>query len=98
MDIVLEGTTTPITSLTIAEGDTVDLAALLDGGLAADRPVRWAIYVNDEAYASIDPLTGVLTGDAESVTDGETVTVIVTVLDDSNVSHQNNLQVTVTAP
>ncbi len=78
---------TPVTTVTVvgdssvSVGNTIDLDVLLDG-VAPDRPVRWAIYVNDAAYAEIDPLTGELTGLAA----GDAL-VIVTVLDDSNLSY-----------
>lgn len=66
--------------ITVAVGDTIDLDVLLDGA-APDRPVLWSVYVNQSAIAEINMLTGEVTGLSEG-----TATVIVTVLDDSNVS------------
>ncbi|MBG0786730.1 MAG: hypothetical protein H0S79_16665 [Anaerolineaceae bacterium] len=76
---------------TVEVGDSITLEVLLDGD-PADRPVLWAVYVNHSAIAEIDMHTGELTGLSAG-----TATVIVTVLDDGNVSF-DTYSVTVTAP
>jgi hypothetical protein len=78
----------PVTSVeitgptTVAVGDTIDLDVLLNGA-AADRPVLWSVYVNHSDLVDVDLLTGEVTGEQAG-----TATVIVTILDDSNVSHK----------
>jgi hypothetical protein len=85
----------PVTSVeitgptTVAVGDTIDLDVLLNGA-AADRPVLWSVYVDNSDLVDVDLLTGEVTGEQTG-----TATVIVTVLDDSNVSHKTiNIDVT----
>jgi hypothetical protein len=78
---------TPVTSVVISGPDTVavdgtiDLDVELNGDPDDDRPVRWSVYVNHRDYASVDELTGEVTG-----LQSGTATIIVTILDDSNVS------------
>ena len=76
---------------TVEKGSSINLEVALDGA-APDRPVLWSVYVNDSAIAEIDMYTGELTGLSVG-----TATVIVTVLDDGNVSF-DTYSVTVTAP
>jgi hypothetical protein len=76
---------------TVVEDSSINMEVLLDGD-APDRPILWSVYVNDSAIAEIDMHTGELTGLSAG-----TATVIVTVLDDGNVSF-DTYSVTVTAP
>jgi len=73
----------------VVVGGTIDLDVLLNGA-AADRPVLWSVYVNHSDLVDVDLLTGEVTGKQAG-----TATVIVTVLDDSNVSHET-INITVT--
>lgn len=73
----------------VAVGGTIDLDVLLNGA-AADRPVLWSVYVNHSDLVDVDLLTGEVTGKQAG-----TATVIVTVLDDSNVSYET-ISITVT--
>ena len=76
---------------TVEKGSSINLEVALDGD-APDRPVLWSVYVDNAAVAEIDMYTGELTGLSAG-----TATVIVTVLDDGNVSF-DTYSVTVTAP
>ena len=97
---------TPVSSVeivgpTLAElhvGTTIDLDVLFNGTEAPDRPVTWAVYANDRDYATINQngeltITDVPPTDP-GVNDGK-ITVIVTVLDDSNLSYDNYVTISI---